>query len=773
MEVKLGGDVHRSCDFLKSLKPVNSCPWLCCGDFNEITCQDEKMGGPPRPYKQMEIFRNALDWCSLNQVMTVGPKYTWANNTRDQNFTKELLDRALANPLWLPLFKEASCSVTPAVKSDRSPLHISLGDQRYQNKIFSKPFRFEAAWSIKKGCATIIKEVWGKVVPGVNNTSVVTKKLSNYSIALRRWNKTENRSSPIEIKEKMKRLSELQEKDRGDQVGDKNTKFYHLHATQRRKTNRISQIIDERELPVNEKKHIGSIFSNFFQDLFTTSNPSGIVECLEDMPMPQKVTREMNEYLEKEYTKEEIKVAVFQMNGLGFLGLDEVNNFALNILNKGGPLEGVNDTYIALIPKIKESKKVTDFRPKTKVISNRLKIVLPNIISPSQSAFVPGRTITDNIVVAYELDRPGNKMHLLRDPLSPYLFILCAKALSWLLYKAEKKRSVSSVPMGKGPTRVNHLFFDDDSLIFCKYECASGQVLNKEKSSIYFSKNTPDENKRTILYLGLPAMKTNCLSVAGKEVLIKSVLQAIPTYTMGIFVLPKSITDRLDKLLRKFWWGFNEDHTKIQWVKWDRLSKPKDQGGQGFRNFRSFNLALLAKQGWPVLTRPHSLPAQILKQKYFASGEFLDEKLGLRPSLAWRSLKVGMSLLKEGLQWRIDNGLKVRIWEDRWLPRPHFLIPCQDSNAEPGIAQVSDLVDHEFRRWDGNLLNKLFPQEVVDIIRSIPISLGNREDRLGWGGTPNGKFTVKSAYHLYKELQTNLEGATSCKSSQEGSWKTM
>ncbi|XP_042953063.1 uncharacterized mitochondrial protein AtMg01250-like [Carya illinoinensis] len=100
------------------------------------------------------------------------------------------------------------------------------------------------------------------------------------------------------------------------------------------------------------------------------------------------------------------------------------------------------------------------------------------------------------------------------DPLSPYLFILCAEALSWSLHKAKKKVAISSVPMGKGPTQISHLFFADDSLIFCKanslewsrlmeilnqYECASGQVLNKEKSSIYFSKNTPDENKRTIL----------------------------------------------------------------------------------------------------------------------------------------------------------------------------------------------------------------------------------------------------------------------------------
>ncbi|XP_042954623.1 uncharacterized mitochondrial protein AtMg01250-like [Carya illinoinensis] len=102
------------------------------------------------------------------------------------------------------------------------------------------------------------------------------------------------------------------------------------------------------------------------------------------------------------------------------------------------------------------------------------------------------------------------------DPLSPYLFILCAEALSCLILKADFEGSISSVPMGKGLIKVNHLFFADDSLIFCKanslewsrlmriltqYELASSQKLNKEKSLIYFSKNTPTENKSTILQI--------------------------------------------------------------------------------------------------------------------------------------------------------------------------------------------------------------------------------------------------------------------------------
>lgn len=87
------------------------------------------------------------------------------------------------------------------------------------------------------------------------------------------------------------------------------------------------------------------------------------------------------------------------------------------------------------------------------------------------------------------------------DPLSPYLFILYVEALSYLLLKAESSVSITSVPIEKGHVRINHLFFIDDSLLFCKanylewsslihllgiYEKIYGQVLNKEKISIFF-----------------------------------------------------------------------------------------------------------------------------------------------------------------------------------------------------------------------------------------------------------------------------------------------
>lgn len=188
--------------------------------------------------------------------------------------------------------------------------------------------------------------------------------------------------------------------------------------------------------------------------------------------------------------------------------------------------------------------------------------------------------------------------------LFPYLFILCVEALSGLLLNANNLGYISSFPMGRRSLKVNHLFFTDDILIFCRdnsiewsqmlslivtYEQASGQLLNKEKSSIVFSSNSPLQVKETITtiirtcahdslkkYLGLPTClgwkkskyfhflldkkflskmshwKNKFLYGVGKEILLKVVLQAISTYTMSIFLLSKSISFRLNGLYKKF-----------------------------------------------------------------------------------------------------------------------------------------------------------------------------------------------------------------------------
>ena len=142
----------------------------------------------------------------------------------------------------------------------------------------------------------------------------------------------------------------------------------------------------------------------------------------------KKVSIEMQQTLSNEYTADEIKAALFQMgptkaprpDGMNALFYqkfwhivgDNVVSAVLEFLNTGYMPLALNHTFIVLIPKIKNPVKVSDFRPISlcnviykiiaKVVANRLKQILPHIISPTQSVFVPRRLITDNVLVAYE-----------------------------------------------------------------------------------------------------------------------------------------------------------------------------------------------------------------------------------------------------------------------------------------------------------------------------------------------------------------------------------
>lgn len=91
--------------------------------------------------------------------------------------------------------------------------------------------------------------------------------------------------------------------------------------------------------------------------------------------------------------------------------------------------------------------------------------------------------------------------------------------------------------------------------------------------------------------------KGKLLSCVGREILIKAVAQATPTYTMSCFKLPDSLCKELNSMMGNFWWGKKDKERKMAWVTWEKLCTPKEEGGMGFRDLRAFNLALLAKQG--------------------------------------------------------------------------------------------------------------------------------------------------------------------------------
>ena len=81
----------------------------------------------------------------------------------------------------------------------------------------------------------------------------------------------------------------------------------------------------------------------------------------------------------------------------------------------------------------------------------------------------------------------------------------------------------------------------------------------------------------------------------GKEILLKAVAQSIPVFAMSVFCLPKGVCKDIMDVIAQYWWGDDEENKKMHWFSWWKLCIPKCDGGLGFRDLHSFNLALLAK----------------------------------------------------------------------------------------------------------------------------------------------------------------------------------
>jgi hypothetical protein len=156
----------------------------------------------------------------------------------------------------------------------------------------------------------------------------------------------------------------------------------------------------------------------------------------------------------------------------------------------------------------------------------------------------------------------------------------------------------------------------------------------------------------------LKGWKEKFLSLGGKEVLLKAIIQSIPVFAMGIFKLPKQLCKEINDAMSSFWWGDTEEKKKMHWFTWWRMCIPKNIGGMGFRDLHSFNLAMLAKQCWRLISNPESLCAQVLRAKYYPHGNLLMAGPKSNSSFTWQSIIAGLQTFKRGHIWRIGSGAK-------------------------------------------------------------------------------------------------------------------
>ena len=385
------------------------------------------------------------------------------------------------------------------------------------------------------------------------------------------------------------------------------------------------------------------------------------------------------------------------------------------------------------------------------------------------------------------------------DPLSPFLFILGSKVLSRLLIRQESHGFLSGIRIARTCAPISHLFFADDIILFAKatsveaevlksvvdqYCKWSGQALNPAKCSIHFSKNSPSSVIQSICgifhfkkasnsskYLGLPLFfgksksaafkdilekvsgkiegwRSKTLSQAGCSVLIKSVASTIPSYTMSSFLLPISVTSSLDKMFKNFWWGFPKEKSRNLSLKsWRSICLPKSDGGLGFKRMHDFNLSLVAKLGWKLLSSSNCLWVNQLLSKYVKYGDFLSSPTPSTASWLWKGIQKIRPIIQEGACLRVSRFSSGPIWTSNWVPTiPHFRpMPKFPLNRNLPSLQIRDLIDPIQNCWKASSVNALFDSLSAHEILKIRISPNIGANYI-WTPSSSGNFSPSSAY---------------------------
>jgi hypothetical protein len=149
---------------------------------------------------------------------------------------------------------------------------------------------------------------------------------------------------------------------------------------------------------------------------------------------------------------------------------------------------------------------------------------------------------------------------------------------------------------------------------------------------------------------------------------------------------------------------------------------PKNEGGMGFRDLHSFNLAMLAKQVWRLIDASNSLCARILRAKYYPDGDILKAGPKAGSSFTWQSIVAGIETFKRGCIWRVGNGDSIQIWKDPWIPSsPDWKIVSPRGACI--LTKVAELIDPISGRWDEEIIQSNFHPIDVQRILQIPLHI--------------------------------------------------
>lgn len=390
------------------------------------------------------------------------------------------------------------------------------------------------------------------------------------------------------------------------------------------------------------------------------------------------------------------------------------------------------------------------------------------------------------------------------DPLSPILFNFVADCLTRMVLMAQNNGLITGLADNLIPNGVAILQYADDTilclennlekarnvkLLLYMYELISGLKINFLKSEVVLI-NGDDIISREyaeifncqvglfpIKYLGVPVSpsrlhvidwvpledknkkkldiwKGGSMSIVGRTTLIDSSLSNSFIYHMSLYWLPKTIVDNLDKQRRSFFWQGGGQKRKYHLVKWEVICRSKKKGGLGIKDIRKMNASLLCKWWWR-LENENGICQDLVKAKYLRDKMISNVTYKVDDSPIWTDLLKIKHVYLKGRKMHANNGSNILLWTDPWSEGKALCAEycvlyelCEEKTIT--LRNFWNKRGHlNFRRWLPDFL-----QVQWDNLRDRILAYQHNEsqDKITWGWTKSGNFSVKSTYeHLTSE----------------------
>lgn len=251
----------------------------------------------------------------------------------------------------------------------------------------------------------------------------------------------------------------------------------------------------------------------------------------------------------------------------------------------------------------------------------------------------------------------------------------------------------------------------------------------------------------------ISSWKFLCLSQVGKLILINSIIVALASHVMALYLIPKTVLKEISSLFTKFWWATSLERKPIYWRARSLLEKHTTEGGLYMKNIEKLNIALMGKQAWRIHYNPQILVSKVVTGKYGASPiakSRAQSQLG-RVSWSFRSMVRASSNLGEGVGMRVGDGKFIDIERDAWVQGAKVK---KKEGADPHLRWVADLLTSE-GQWNPPKVWDSFDGHTARRILAIHVTKECKEDELEWIGSTNGIYSVKSGYAFL--LGKNLE----------------